>query len=184
MSTHHPKPKIAAAVRPNAPMSMSSNARAHMRVTEKAIYRYYNDMHKKGGNCTWGAGILAHHGVCSEEELMRTVSAQSVDIVFGQKVAEAEITVRRSVHVPLNQDQFDALCSLTYNAGPGGAAGTYKFINKGDLPGAAANISTMIKVTITVNGKKKKIVAPGLVKRRVEESAPFRITGAIRSATN
>lgn len=95
----HPAPKTAAVARPNAQMSMSSNARASMRVTEKAIYKYYNDMGKNKGNCTWGAGILAHRGVCSEEELMRTVSAQSVDIVFGQKVAEAEGIVRRGVHV-------------------------------------------------------------------------------------
>ena len=174
----HPVPKTAAVARPNARMSMSSTARASMRVTEKAIYKYYNDMGKNEGNCTWGAGILAHRGVCSEEELMRTVSAQSVDIVFGQKVAEAEGIVRRGVHVAVNQDQFDALCSLTYNAGQGGVGDTYKFINKNDFKGAAANISKMIKVTVVVNGKKKKILAPGLFKRRAEESAPFRLSGA------
>lgn len=184
MTNKQPKPKAAAPGAPNASMSMSADARASMRVTEKAVYKYYNDMGKNKGNCTWGAGILAHKGVCSEEELGRLVSAQSVDIVFGQKVAEAEGIVRRGVHMALNQEQFDALCSLTYNAGSGGASDTFKLINKNDFAGAAANISTMIKVTITVNGKRKKVTAPGLVKRRAEESAPFRVPRAVPPTAN
>ena len=161
---------------PNISMSMSFDARAQMHATEKAVYSYYNDMGKDKGNCTWGAGILAHKGVCSAEELGRKVSAQSVDSVFVKKVAEAEWSVRRGVRVVLNQDQFDALCSLTYNAGPGGASDTFKLINKGDFRGAAENIDTLTKVTIVVDGMKKKVTAPGLVKRRAGESAPFRIS--------
>jgi lysozyme len=38
---------------PNASMKMSPEARARMRATEKAIYRYYNDMGKSKGNCSW-----------------------------------------------------------------------------------------------------------------------------------
>lgn len=65
--------------RPHAGMKMSPEARARMRATEKAVYRYYNDMGKNKGNCTWGIGILAHKGVCSEEELGRKVSSRMVD---------------------------------------------------------------------------------------------------------
>lgn len=149
-----------------------------MRVTEKAIYKYYNDMGKKKGNRTWGAGMLAHQGVCSSEELGRVVNARSVDIVVGQKVAEAERMVRRGIHVTLNQAQFDALCSLAYNAGPRGVSGIFDFINRSDFGGAAANISRMIKVTIVEKGEKKTVVAPRLIKRRAEESAPFRISSS------
>ena len=184
MTNKQPKPKAAAPAAPNASMSMSAIARASMRVTEKAVYKYYNDMGKNKGNCTWGAGILAHKGVCSEEELGRLVSGQSVDIVFGQKVAEAERIVRRDVHVALNQAQFDALCSLTYNAGPTGASDTFLFLNRGDFVGAAANINKMIKVSVVKNGKKTKVVAPGLIKRRAEESAPFRVPPAAGSASS
>jgi hypothetical protein len=53
------------AVKPNENMSMSPEAKARMRATEKAVYKYYNDMGKSKGHCTWGAGILAHKGVCS-----------------------------------------------------------------------------------------------------------------------
>lgn len=60
-------------------MKMSAEARARMRFTEKVVLRYYNDMGKHRGNCTWGAGILAHKGVCSQEELLRKVTLADVD---------------------------------------------------------------------------------------------------------
>ena len=164
----------------SAHMRMSLEGKARMRSTERAVYKYYNDMGKNKGHCTWGAGILAHKGVCSEEELNRKVSAASVDIEFERRVAEAERAVRRNVIVELNQAQFDALVSLTFNTGAWGANGTYGYINRGDFAGAASNISSMTKVR--VNGK--KVVAPGLIKRRAEESAPFRTTPALRSTSN
>lgn len=184
MTNKQPRPKTMAPAMPNASMSMSADARASMRVTEKAVYKYYNDMGKNKGNCTWGAGILAHKGVCSAEELGRLVSAKSVDIVFTQKVAEAERIVRRGTTITLNQAQFDALCSLAYNAGPGGAEGTFRFINNADFAGAAANISKLIKVSVIDNGKRKYVVAKGLVKRRAEESAPFRAPTVPKPAAN
>jgi GH24 family phage-related lysozyme (muramidase) len=165
----------------NAHLRMSPAARERMRATEKAIYRYYNDMGKNKGNCTWDAGILAHKGVCTPEELAAKVSAPMVDHEFERRVAEAERAVRRNTTVPLNQAQFDALCSFTYNAGAKGARDTFRFVNQNDFAGAAANISSMIRVGITEDGRKKMVIAPGLIKRRAEESAPFR---AGRSAPN
>ncbi|CAH0306241.1 hypothetical protein SRABI118_04590 [Massilia sp. Bi118] len=159
-----------------AHMKMSPGAKARMRATEKNIYKYYNDMGKDKGHCTWGAGILAHRGVCSPEELGKKVSVEMVDQEFERRVADAERAVRRNIKVPLNQSQFDALCSLTYNTGPTGASGTYGYVNAKDFDGAASNISRMVKVEIREKGKKKYVVAPGLIKRREEESAPFRIT--------
>ena len=53
---------------------------------------------------------------------------------------------------------------------------TYRLVNREDFSGAAENISKMIKVSIKEKGKKKLVVARGLIKRREEESAPFRVT--------
>ncbi|TFW25788.1 hypothetical protein E4L96_04895 [Massilia arenosa] len=100
---------------PNAGMSMSAEARQKMLLTEKVVLRYYNDMGKKGGNCTWGAGFYAHKGICSEEELRKKVDASSVDVEFAKRVTEAERQVKRKIRVQLNQAQFDALVSYTYN---------------------------------------------------------------------
>jgi hypothetical protein len=49
------------------------------------------------------------------------------------------------------------------------------YYRKSDFKAAAENIDTVVKVTITIDGKKKKVTAPGLIKRRAEESAPFRV---------
>ncbi|MCS0591863.1 lysozyme [Massilia norwichensis] len=167
---------------PNAGLKMSPEGRARLRATEKAIYRYYNDMGKNKGHCTWGVGILAHKGVCTEEELGKKVSAEMVDQEFERKIAETEGIVRRNIKVPLNQSQFDALCSLAYNAGAKGSSITFAFVNKGDFAGAAANMSLMIKVQVVEKGKKKYVIAPGLIKRRAEESAPFHAKDAATAA--
>jgi lysozyme len=58
---HHPSPSTTSD-EPNATMTMSSEARTNMRFTEKAIYRYYNDIGKAKGNCTWGAEFLPVKG--------------------------------------------------------------------------------------------------------------------------
>ena len=108
-----------------------------MRATEKNLYKYYNDMGKDRGHCTWGAGILAHRGVCTAEELGRKVSVKSVDQEFE------------------SQAQFDALCSLTYNTGPTGASGTYGYVNENDFEGAATNIARMIKVEVKERAKRR-----------------------------
>lgn len=168
----------------NPTMKMSPAARAKMRATEKAIYRYYNDMGKNKGNCTWGAGILAHKGVCSAEELERNVGVEMVDQEFERRVTEAQRAVLRNITVSLNQAQFDALCSLTFNCGERGARDTYNLVNQGNFESAAANISRMIKVAVIKRGKKKFVIAPGLIKRRKEESAPFRVKRESASTKN
>jgi hypothetical protein len=67
-------------------MKMSPAVKAKMRATEKDVYRYYNDMGKNKGHCTWGAGILAHKGVCSAEELEMKVS---VDMAIPHQTRNA-----------------------------------------------------------------------------------------------
>lgn len=166
---HSPNP-------PNAHMRMSAEARNRMRATEKIVLHYYNDMGRNKGNCTWGSGILAHRGVCSEEELARKVTLQNVETEFDRRVAEAERYVKGAItRTTLNQAQFDALVSLTYNSGVRNMRGTYDLVNQGNFDAAAANISRMVKVTFVERGRKKEVVAPGLIRRRKEESAPFRI---------
>lgn len=155
----------------NDGMSMSPAARARMRAREVDVYSYYDDGGPGRGHCTWGAGILAHRGPCSNEELAKQVSPAEVDAEFSRRVAKAEREVRNNVQKQgLTQEQFDALVSLTYNAGARGSRGTYKLIEQGEFNRAASNISQM--TLTTTNGK--KTVARGLISRRAEESAPFR----------
>ena len=61
---HHPSQlKTSTRTLPNASMSMRFDARTQVRSTEKAVYRYDNDMAENKGNCTWGDGILAHKAI-------------------------------------------------------------------------------------------------------------------------
>lgn len=155
----------------NDDFSMSPDGRARMRRREADVYNYYDDGGPGRGHCTWGAGILAHRGPCTKEELGRVVSEAEVNAEFARRVAKAEREVRKNVrNHALTQEQFDALVSLTFNAGARGSRGTYKLIDQGDLIGAASNIRKMTLTTI--NGK--HVVARGLISRRAEESAPFR----------
>jgi GH24 family phage-related lysozyme (muramidase) len=159
---------------PNARMRMSPEALGRMRDTEKVVLKYYNDMGKNRGNCTFGPGLLAHKGVCSQEELARKVTADNVDIEYAKRVAETERLVRRKTKVALNQAQYDALVSLTYNAGLIATRTTYDCINKGDFKGAAERMSEIITVTVGSGKNKKTVIAPGLIRRRADESAAFR----------
>lgn len=154
----------------NTGMKMSPDARARMRRRERDVFNYYDDMGPGKGNCTWGAGILAHKGVCTKEELARPVSEAAVEAEFSRRVAKAEAGVISHVRKQkLPQDQFDALVSLTYNAGARGARHVYTLVDTGRPAEAAASIRSM--TSTHVNGK--KVLARGLISRRAEESAPF-----------
>lgn len=159
---------------PNAGMTMSADARQRMLLTEKVVLRYYNDMGKKGGNCTWGAGFYAHKGVCSEKELLQKVDATSVDAEFSKRVAEMERRVIRLVRTKLTQAQFDALVSYTYNSSHRAQAPVFDCINAGNFQAAAMHMSRAVKVVIGSGNQKKTLTAPGLIRRRAEESAPFK----------
>jgi lysozyme len=154
----------------NTGMKMSPEARARMRRRERDVFNYYDDMGPGKGNCTWGPGILAHKGACTEEELARPVSAAAVESEFSRRVAEAEAgVVRRVRKQKLPQDQFDALVSLTFNAGAHGSRNVCTLVDTGRPAEAAAEIRTL--TSTHVNGK--KVLARGLISRRAEESAPF-----------
>lgn len=161
----------------NSKMKMSGAWRVRMRIHEKKVYQYYDDAGPGRGNCTWGIGTLAHYGPCSTVELKMPVTDTQIEAVFAVRLANAERIVRRSVKKQaLTQAQFDALVSFTYNAGEGGAKTTFELVDGGDFQGAARKISSFIYIHIERNGKKIKVVAPGLIPRRAEESAPFRST--------
>jgi lysozyme len=161
----------------NAGMKMSPDARARMRRRERDVFNYYDDMGPGKGNCTWGPGILAHKGVCTKAELASPVSEAAVEAEFSRRVAEAEAGVIRHVRKQkLPQDQFDALVSLTYNAGARGSRDIYTLVDTGRPAEAAVKIRSM--TSTHVNGK--KVLARGLIARRAEESAPFQ--GAEKTA--
>lgn len=154
---------------------MSPEARGRMRRRERDVFNYYDDMGPGKGNCTWGPGILAHNGPCTDDELAKPVDPVRVEVEFSRRIAEAEAGVIRHVRAQkLAQNEFDALVSLTYNAGVKGARHVYTLVDTARPAQAAAAIRAM--TSTHVNGK--RVIARGLIPRRAEESAPFQAAAA------
>lgn len=152
-------------------MNMSTVARLNLRHREKVMMKYYDDMGPGKRNCTFGIGSLVHRGPCSTQELATKVTDAQVEAAFSARMGDAERAIGRNVTVPLTH----ALVSFTFNRGPSGAYHAYELINAGDLQGTANWITTLVKVTLQKNGKRTTVTAAGLVQRRAEESAPFRV---------
>ncbi|MEG1856302.1 MAG: lysozyme, partial [Acinetobacter sp.] len=78
-----------------------------------------------------------------------------------------EQAVNGAVNIPLNQNQYDALVSLTYNIGAAAFSKStlVKKLNAGDIQGAADQFD----VWINAGGKRMQ----GLVNRRAKEKALF-----------
>lgn len=101
------------------------------------------------------------------------VSANDViteeDAIFylRQDVAESERAVNQLVHVPLTQNQFDALVSFVFNLGVGNfcTSTLLKKLNARDYDGAEQEFGRWVHA----GGK----ASPGLVRRRAAESALF-----------
>ncbi len=91
--------------------------------------------------------------------------------LLREDVKQAEHAVSKAVQVLLNQRQFDALVSFTYNAGAANLASStlLKRLNNRDYDGAADEF--MRWVFATARGVKVKL--PGLVKRREAERKLF-----------
>lgn len=98
---------------------------------------------------------------------MTTTKAEAHAWLRDHSIKTYEDAVTQAVKVPLNQNQFDALVSFTYNVGVGALkqSTTLRKLNAGDYAGAADALTMWTKC----NGK----VLAGLVRRRKEERALF-----------
>lgn len=88
------------------------------------IYSYWDSVGK-----VWTIGWGHTGGVFKGQVITR----QQADRLFEKDIVEkAERFVKKYINVPLNQNQFDALCSFTYNAGCGNLldSSIRKYINK------------------------------------------------------
>jgi len=91
---------------------------------------------------------------------------RAIEILFDQ-LKKYENAVNRYVHVPINQNQFDALVDFAYNAGAGNLQRStlLRKLNTGDYEGASHEFGRW------VYGGGKKL--NGLVKRREAERRLF-----------
>lgn len=96
-----------------------------------------------------------------------TITKDECDQILSRDLVQYEQAVAKAVHVPMTQNQFDALTSLCFNIGAGNFAKSMvvKKLNAGDVRGAADAILNWNKA----GGQ----VINGLVKRRAAEREQF-----------
>lgn len=94
-------------------------------------------------------------------QFLNMTEAQASELL-EEDLTEFEEKVNRRLKVPVNQNQFDALVSHTFNTG--GSDGLFRLIN--EKAGKAAIYEWWTKKYITGDGK----LLPGLIKRRRKEA--------------
>lgn len=111
----------------------------------------------------WTIGYGSTSGVTPDS----VITEAQAERMLGEDLVRFERAVERQVIVPLDQGQFDALVSFTYNVGEASFAESTLLhrLNAGDAAGAADQFSRWV----SAGGK----VLPGLVKRRAAERALF-----------
>jgi len=122
------------------------------------------------GHCTIGYGHLVHLGHCNGSEpaeFKRGMSEPEAEKLLRRDAQTAADVVRRSVHVPLNQQQFDALVSFVYNLGAGNfeSSTLLRDLNAHDFAAVAGQLEGWVHAGSTV--------LPGLVTRRKAEARLF-----------
>lgn len=96
-----------------------------------------------------------------------TCTEAQAKVYMQNDLKKFEYTVNSAVNIPLNQNQYDALVSLTYNIGATAFSKStlVKKLNAGDIRGAADQFD----VWINAGGKRMQ----GLVNRRSKEKLLF-----------
>ena len=145
-----------------------------MKISEKGLAMIENfegcllkASNKLDGVWTIGYGQTGRYYGKRVRRGMTTTKAEARAWLRDHSIKTYEDAVTQAVKVPLNQNQFDALVSFTYNVGVGALkqSTTLRKLNAGDYAGAADALTMWTKC----NGK----VLAGLVRRRKEERALF-----------
>ena len=95
------------------------------------------------------------------------INEDQADYLLRRDVKKSEMAVLRHIRVPLEDGQFNALCSFVFNLGSGALQSSTlrRKINRGDYIGAANEFPRWVYA----GGRKLK----GLVRRREHERSMF-----------
>jgi lysozyme len=107
------------------------------------------------------------HVVLAHEDFSQGITEAEAENLLRQDVATAERAVLRLIHVPLTDEQFDALVSFTYNLGSGALQRSTlrRVINRHHHVG----VPRQLRRWVYAGGRKLK----GLVRRREAEAQHY-----------
>lgn len=147
-------------------MKTSDRGRALIRAHEGLRLEAYPDPAHGWSIPTIGYGHTSAAGPPKVERGMR-ITETGADEILRTDLRKFEDYVNSYVRVPLNQNQFDALVSFTFNVGPGNLKSStlLRRLNGGEYSEAADQFLRWDKA----GGK----AMPGLTKRRAAERALF-----------
>jgi lysozyme len=126
---------------------------------EGTVLKVYKDA---VGLPTIGIGHLIKHN-----ESFTTITQQQAEELLAKDLVQFEVGVTKAVRVTLNQNQFDALVSFSFNLGLGNlnSSTLLRKLNAGDYQGAASEFERWNKA----GGK----ILTGLTRRRLAEKGLF-----------
>lgn len=134
-------------------MKMSEQGRNALMAREGCILHAYED---SVDVLTIGVGHTAAAGSPVPQPGMKITQKEAEDIL-ARDLVKFENYINDAVHVPLAQNEFDALVSVCFNVGPKFAQSTaVKLLNKGDRKGAADAILWWNKPPEIVNRRKSE----------------------------
>lgn len=116
-------------------MQMSANGRKFLEGHEGLRLHAYQD---SVGVWTLGYGHTSAAGTPHVYANSKITTAEA-DLILSQDLHQFEVAVTQAIKKPINQNQFDACCSLAFNIGAGRFmhSTVVKRINEGDFEGAA-----------------------------------------------
>ncbi len=150
-----------------SPTAISDTGVALIKQFESFQANLYND---PADHCTIGYGTLVHRGKCDgteSEEYKKGITEARATELLRADAASAAGAVSGNVTVALNQNQFDALVSFTYNVGNTAFQNSTLLtkLNGSDY----AAVPTEMRKWVNAGGKKLQ----GLVNRREAEIELF-----------
>jgi lysozyme len=156
-----------APARAGQPRKLSRRGAAFVARFEGTVLRLYDD---PAGHCTIGIGHLVHHGRCDGSEpadFKAGITRARAFELLQEDAADVAKAIRRHVDVPLNQPQFDALCSFGFNCGIGAiqTSTLTRRLNAGEYAAVPHELNRWVKA----GGQ----TLPGLVRRRKAEGRLF-----------
>jgi lysozyme len=149
------------------PPRLSQHGAGFIARFEGCVLHMYNDPTR---NATIGVGHLIHLGPINGREPLefrRGIIRKRALELLQDDAGKAARSVRRLIKVPLNQQQFDALISFTFNCGEGALASSTlrKRLNRREYAAVPSELNKWV-----LSGGKR---LPGLVRRRKAEGALF-----------